>query len=123
MDYIRDAANDVFNHLGSGLDSVVYLAALKIHLQLDEQMLEENRSWPLTYDGFSVGYNVSADLVVNQEIVVTITTDDEDDDFDPTDMKRLLKFSGLKEGVVVNFGETVSVIEVNSDNKFVVKRR
>jgi GxxExxY protein len=122
MDYIRDAANNVFNHLGSGLDDVVYLAAMKIHLQLDEQMLEENRSWPLMYEGFSVGYNVSADLVVNQEVAVVITTDDEDDDFDPSDMKRLLKFSGLKEGLVVNFGDTLSIIEVNSDNKFVVKR-
>jgi len=123
MDYIRDCAQRVFERFGYGLDTRVYIDALKVALQLEEQMLEENRCWPMTYDGFSIGHDVNADLVVNQEVVILVRSDDEDFEWNAPDMRRLLKFSGIPNGIIINFGTSkLDMTEFSLDDSYHIKR-
>lgn len=123
VDYIRDCANAVFEKIGYGLEPQVYIDAMKIALQLEEQMIEENRSWPITYEGFSIGHSIHADLVVNQEVVVLVRSDEDDFEWDAPDMKRLLKFSGIHHGVIINFGSNkLDISEIRMDDSYHIKR-
>lgn len=113
MESIVQVSQSVFSTFGNGYEKSLYVAALKIGLQLEEQMLEESRSWPITYEGFSTGHSVTADLVVNQEVAVLVCVDDEES-LDADELRRVLLFSGLKDGILVNFGEDrLRVVQMN----------
>ena len=121
METIRSVAQKVFDLLGTGLEPKVYIDAMKIGLQLEEQMFEEGREWPILYDGFSIGHTVGADLLVNQEVVVLVRVDDEDM-FDYSEIRRILRVSEVKYGIVLNFGEDrLGVLETSVDGNVKVK--
>lgn len=104
MDYVVENARKIFEDIGPGFDDEVYLAAMKIGLQQDEQMIEEDRKFDIKYLDFYTGHSMNADLVVNQEVIVLF---DEDRDY----LKRLVKISGLKKGVSVSFGPRLVIHE------------
>lgn len=101
---ILDAAFVVHTKLGPGLLESVYEVVLAHELRKTGVLVERQKPMPITYDGilFEEGYR--ADLLVASKVIVdkSVTTLSA---VHPKQVLTQLRLSGLKLGLLINFGE------------------
>ncbi|HSV62718.1 MAG TPA: GxxExxY protein [Chthoniobacterales bacterium] len=103
---VLDAAFLVHTKLGPGLLESVYEVTLAHELRKLGLEPERQKPMPIRYDGilFEEGYR--ADLLVDGKVIVELKSVAA---FSPVHAKQLLtqlRLSGLKLGLLINFGET-----------------
>jgi len=103
---ILDAAFLVHTKLGPGLLESVYEVVLAHELRKIGVAVERQRSMPITYDGilFEEGYR--ADLLVESKVVVELKSVAALSAGHSKQVLTQLRLSGLKLGLLINFGET-----------------
>jgi GxxExxY protein len=103
---ILDAAFVVHTNLGPGLLESVYEVVLAHELRKSGVLAERQKPMPITYDGilFEEGYR--ADLLVASKVIVELKSVTAFSAVHAKQVLAQLRLSGLKLGLLINFGET-----------------
>ena len=102
---IIGAAFDVHSELGYGFLERVYQRASQVELSRRGFSAEIERRIQVKYKGVIVG-DYDADLIVASSVVVEIKVNAQYDKRDEAQLLNELKATGLKVGLLVNFGRT-----------------
>ncbi len=102
---IIGAAFEVHDQLGYGFLERVYQRALQVELLRRGATAEIERRIQVQYKGVVVG-DYDADLVVDECVAVEIKVAAQYDKRDEAQLLNELKATGLKVGMLVNFGRT-----------------
>lgn len=103
---IFDAAIEVHRTLGGpGLLESVYEEALAWELERRGLAVERQRSIPIIYKGRTLGTPLRVDLLVSDKVIVECKATSNDNPIFETQVLTYLRLTGLKLGLVINFGE------------------
>lgn len=102
---ILDAAFLVHTKLGSGLLESVYEVVLAHELRKSGLAVERQKAMPIEYDGVRFEEAYRADLVVDAKVVVEIKSVAATTSAHAKQVLTQLRLSGLKLGLLINFGE------------------
>ena len=102
---IIGAAFDVHCELGYGFLERVYQRALQVELKRRGVAAEIERRIQVKYKGVIVG-DYDADLIVDGCVAVEIKINPQYDNRDEAQLLNELKATGLKVGLLLNFGRT-----------------
>lgn len=103
---IVDAALEVHRELGGpGLLEVAYEESLCHELQLRGCRVERQQQVPIIYKGKTLGQPLRLDLRVNNLVIVDPKAVSEYNTIFEAQMLTYLRLTGLKLGLVINFGE------------------
>lgn len=103
---ILDAAFAVHTKLGPGLLESVYEVVMAYELQKRGLAVERQKAMPIMYEGVRFDEAFRADLIVNGKVIAELKPVES---LLPAHAKQLLtqlRLSGLKLGLLINFGET-----------------
>jgi GxxExxY protein len=100
---IIGAAFEVHNHLGYGFLHRGYRRALQVELARRGRRVESEKRINVQYKDVIVG-DYDADLIVDDYVLVEIKIAPEYDKRDEAQLLNMLKATGLKVGVLLNFG-------------------
>jgi GxxExxY protein len=100
---IIGAAFEVHNHLGYAFLHRVYQRALQVELARRGRRVESEKRINVQYKDVIVG-DYDADLIVDDYVLVEIKIAPEYDKRDEAQLLNMLKATGLKVGVLLNFG-------------------
>ncbi len=101
---IVGAAFKVYNTLGAGFLEAVYQEALEIELQRQGIPYEREKELKIVYDGVELKQTYKADFVCYGKIIVELKAVSALDDAHRAQMYNYLHATGLKIGLLLNFG-------------------
>jgi len=101
---IIGAAYKVSNSLGSGFLEKVYENALAHQLKKEGMRIEQQKPIKVHYDNIVVG-DYFADLIAEQTVIVELKTAKCIEDIHLAQTLNYLKATGLKLGLIINFGK------------------
>lgn len=99
---IYDAAREVHQSIGPGMLDTVFKACLIHELRLRGLRFRPNAAIELYYKGIRVDEPLTADLVVEENIVVEIVKSPQNIGYHTTRLNTLLSFSGLPLGILLD---------------------
>lgn len=102
---IIGSAFEVYRVLGYGFLEKVYQRAMQVELQLRGCIAVMESEISVTYKGVVVG-PYSADLLVQDSVVVELKVSKEYHSEDEPQLLNELKATGIKVGLLINFGRT-----------------
>jgi GxxExxY protein len=102
---IIGAAFEVHRELGYGFLEKVYLRAMQTELKLRGQNAELEHRISVQYKGVGVG-DYAADLLVAKRVLVELKIAPEYQTADEAQLLNELKATGIKVGLLINFGRT-----------------
>jgi GxxExxY protein len=102
-DKILASAFKVQNTLGAGFLEKVYENALALELRKCGLSVETQKAFPVRYEGAVVG-DYQADLVVAERVIVECKAVSNVDPVHEAQLMNYLKASGLRVGLLINFG-------------------
>lgn len=111
MDVIIQLAEEVFSTLKCGLSERTYHNAMEVQLRERGIPYETERTIPITFKDHVVGL-VRADLLVNKSIVVELKSVSKLKQEHVDQCGRYMKLLDYPEGVVINFPDFGTKIEV-----------
>lgn len=100
---VMAAVFEVHNHLGPGFLEKVYEKALLLELKSRGLCVTSQRELTVYYKNQQVGAYI-ADLVVNDEIILELKSVDKLAKIHEAQVLNYLKCTGLRLGILVNFG-------------------
>ena len=102
---ILDAAFAIHTKLGPGLLESVYEVVLAHELKKRGLAVERQKPMPITYDGVRFDQAYRADLLVDSKAIVELKSVEATSALHAKQVLTQLKMSGLKLGLLINFGE------------------
>jgi GxxExxY protein len=103
---IVDAAIEVHRTLGGpGLLESVYEEALIWELQSRELSVERQKAVPIIYKGSTLASPLRLDILVNELVIVECKATMNYNKIFETQLLTYLRLTGLRVGLVINFGE------------------
>lgn len=101
---IVGAAMEVHKHIGCGFTEAVYQEAFENELYLQEIPFEREKVYEIVYKGIVLEKKFRADFVCFDKIIVEIKAVSELPNEYYSQVYNYLKASGLKLGLLINFG-------------------
>lgn len=101
---ITGAAMHVYNTLGSGFLEAVYQEALELEFVKRNISYEREKELTISYDGIVLKQTYRADFVCYDNIIVELKAVSHLDDSHRSQVFNYLKATGLKLGLLFNFG-------------------
>jgi len=105
-----DAALEVHKNIGLGFGKQEYGRALAHELGLREIPFERKKRVKLSYKG-SVAGEYSLDFVVDDSLVIIVSTDEQFSQAEESKLKSILRAIKLKTGLVINFSKDILEIK------------
>lgn len=102
---VLDAAFLVHTKLGPGVFESVYEVVLAHELRKNGLTVERQKAMPILYDGIEFNEAFRSDLVVNGIVIVELKSLAALLDVHVKQLLTQLRLSGLKLGLLINFGE------------------
>jgi GxxExxY protein len=102
---ILDGAFVVHTKLGPGLFESVYEVVLAHELRKRGLTVERQKPMPIVYDGVRFDEAFRSDLVVNGKVIAELKSVEATSAIHATQVLAQLRLSGLKLGLLFNFGE------------------
>jgi GxxExxY protein len=102
---IIGAAFEVYRVLGHGFLEKVYQRAMQVELRLRGFRAEIESDISVIYKGYEIG-PYRADLFVNECVIVELKVTKTYNDEDEPQLLNELKATGVKVGLLINFGRT-----------------
>jgi GxxExxY protein len=102
---IIGAGMEVHKTLGHGFFEVVYQEALSIEFTLQNIPFEKEVGLPVQYKGKVIQASYRADFICFKEIIVEVKALNQLSGQDEAKLINYLKATGLKKGLLLNFGE------------------
>jgi len=108
-DKIIGCAYDVYNQLGFGFLEKVYENAMMI--KLPQKELEAQQQVPISvlFEGHIVG-EYCVDILVNKQVIIELKAVSALSKSHEVQLVNYLKATGIKVGLLINFGEKLKVI-------------
>ena len=110
-DHIRAVAIRVWHSLGPGFSERVYHNAMEVGLRKTGVPYQTERIVPIMFDEHAIG-NIRADLIVDSRIIVELKSVKTLKDEHRVQTRMYMKLLGLTEGVLINFPNSGSDLEV-----------
>jgi len=107
---VIDAALEVHKNIGLGFGRQEYGRALAYELGLREIPFERKKKAKLSYKG-SVAGEYNLDFVVDNSLVIMITTDEQLSQIEESKLKSILRAVKLKTGLIINFSKDILEIK------------
>ncbi len=107
---IIDAALEVHKNIGLGFGKQEYSRALAHELGLREIPFERKKRVKLSYKG-SVAGEYNLDFVINDSIVIMVSTDEQLAAVSESKLKSILRSVKLNTGIIVNFSKEILEIK------------
>lgn len=104
---IVDAAVKVHSHLGPGLLEHVYEIALQHELKKRGFVVDRQVPIQISYDGIIFDEGFSADLIVNDLVIVELKSVKDLIDVHKKQLLTYLKLANKKLGLLINFNESL----------------
>ncbi len=105
---IVDGAVEVHSVLGGpGLLESVYEEALVFELQQKGVSVQRQMPVPITYKGHAISTPLRLDLLIEEKVIVECKALAVYNTIFESQLLTYLRFTGLKLGLVINFGETL----------------
>ena len=104
------AALAVHRSLGSGFLESIYEQSLKIELAARGHRVESQKPVPVSYAGQLVGTHV-LDIVVDGQLIIELKAVKCLEDIHFAQLRSYLKATGLRVGLLMNFGGTTLTIK------------
>lgn len=101
---IIGSAFEVYNHLGYGFLEKVYQKAMQVELLKRKQSVELESEVNVKYKDVLVG-EYYADIFVDKSVIVELKVSPEYNRKDEAPLLNLLKATGIKVGLLINFGK------------------
>ena len=101
---ITGAAMHVYNTLGPGFLEAVYQEALELEFVKRNILYEREKELTISYDGIVLKQTYRADFVCYDNIIVELKAVSHLDDSHRSQVFNYLKATGLKLGLLFNFG-------------------
>ena len=101
---ITGAAMHVYNTLGPGFLEAVYQEALELEFVKRNISYEREKELTISYDGIVLKQTYRADFVCYDNIIVELKAVNHLDDSHRSQVFNYLKATGLKLGLLFNFG-------------------
>ena len=101
---ITGAAMHVYNTLGPGFLEAVYQEALELEFVKRNISYEREKELTISYDGIVLKQTYRADFVCYDNIIVELKAVSHLDDSHRSQVFNYLKATGLKLGLLLNFG-------------------
>jgi GxxExxY protein len=101
---ILGAAFEVHRELGSGFLEAVYHEALALELGLQDVQFEREVPLPIRYKDEYLKTTYRADFVCYNAVVLEIKAKSDLGEFEKAQIIHYLKATGLKKGLLLNFG-------------------
>lgn len=112
---VRGVLFDVYNKLGPGFLEKIYKRAVKEELVSRNIPFEEEKKFSIKYNNKVIGFNLT-DLLVYEKIILELKAVNQLENFHLSQMLAYLKATGLKLGLLVNFGgEKLEIKRVIND--------
>ncbi len=102
---IVGCAMEVHSELGPGFLESVYEEALILVLQEKDIPYEQQKNLKIKFRGHYLRKEFDADLVVDEKIIVELKATSQLKPIDEAQLINYLKATGLKVGLLINFGE------------------
>ena len=102
---IIGSAFEVYNQLGYGFLHRVYQNALQVELVRRDFQVQLEKRINVRYKEVVVG-DYDADLIVNDRVIVELKIAPQYDKRDEAQLLNLLKATGFKVGILINFGRS-----------------
>ena len=102
---IMGAAMDVHRELGSGFLESVYQEALEMELTGRQIPFESQKPIRITYKGETLKKDFIADLICFGKTIVELKAQDSLSGKEEAQVLNYLKATGIKLGVIINFGK------------------
>ncbi len=96
---------EVQKQLGVGFLESVYEEALKIELQSNQIPFESQKKYPVLYKD-NIIKDFYCDLVIDNKIIIELKAINNIGNIERAQVLNYLKVTGLKLGIILNFGET-----------------
>jgi GxxExxY protein len=100
---ILEAVFEVHNRLGTGFSEEIYHRALIAELEVREIPFETQKSISIHYREKTIG-TYYLDLVVDEKIIIELKAVDSLNDLFKQQLLPYLKATGLRLGILINFG-------------------
>lgn len=101
---IIGAAMEVYNQLGNGFLESVYQEALALELQLRNIPFKEQVPLHITYKDQPLRHHYTPDMILFDEIILELKATSRIGPNEEAQLLNYLKASGLRLGLLVNFG-------------------
>jgi GxxExxY protein len=101
---IVGACMKIHSALGSGHKEVIYQDALEVELLKREMPFEKEKRYQVVYEGITLKHHFIADFVVYENIIIELKATKEIVNPFIAQTINYLKASGLKLGIIINFG-------------------
>lgn len=98
-------AFEVHKVLGPGFLESAYEVAMKIELIAGNLEAESQKQFPLNYKGTRIK-DFFCDLVVEDKVIVELKAISKITDIERAQLLNYLKVTGIKVGLIINFGQT-----------------
>lgn len=107
---VISAALAVHRSLGAGFLESIYEQSLKIELVARGYRVESQKAVPVSYAGQLVGTHV-LDIVVDGQLIIELKAVKCFEDIHFAQLRSYLKATGLRVGLLMNFGDTTLTIK------------
>jgi GxxExxY protein len=99
------AATIVHKKLGPGLLKSVYEKALMVELERMNLPAKNQVNVPVYYDGLNLGAGFTADIVVNDSLLLQLKSVDEFSDIHQAQVMTYLRMLDIRKGFLINFNK------------------
>jgi|WetSurMetagenome_2_1015567.scaffolds.fasta_scaffold76599_1 GxxExxY protein len=103
---VMDVALEVHKNMGLGFGREEYGRAMAHEFGLENILFERDKEILLSYKG-SVAGEYILDFVVENAVAVAVLSNDHLTDMDESKLKSILKATGLKMGLIINFSKDI----------------
>ena len=103
---VMDVALEVHKNMGLGFGREEYGRAMAHEFGLENILFERDKEILLSYKG-SVAGEYILDFVVENLVAVAVLANDHLTDMDESKLKSILKATGLKLGLIINFSKDI----------------
>nr|MBC7611536.1 GxxExxY protein [Pseudopedobacter sp.] len=103
---IVGACMKIHSALGPGYKEVIYQDALEVELKNKNIPFEKEKKYEVIYEGVTLKHHFVADFVIDESIIIELKSCKEIINLFIAQTIQYLKASGLKLGIIINFGNS-----------------
>lgn len=100
------ACMKIHSALGCGYKEVIYQDALEVELKNKRIPFEKEKKFEVVYEGVTLKHHFIADFVIDENIIIELKSCKEIINPFIAQTIQYLKASGLKLGIIINFGNS-----------------
>lgn len=108
---VTGAVYEIRKHLGCGFLEAVYQEAMEIELRLRGLNIDPQKKLKINYKGVELQCEYIPDIIVEDKVIIELKAVSSLEDKHRAQIINYLKATGIKSGILINFGTPRAEIE------------